>query len=177
MIGCKKKDDEPVAPAPPAVNEEEVITTLILTFTDQENAGNVYELRFADPDGAGGNDPMFTNDPIPSNRAYNVALRLLNESVTPAVELTAEITSEGIDHQFFFQQNGTTPVISYADADANGRPIGLVNNAYTTTAGVGTLTVTLRHMPDKAASGVSDGDITNAGGDTDIEVAFPVTVE
>jgi hypothetical protein len=37
--------------------------------------------------------------------------------------------------------------------------------------------VTLRHEPDKGAAGVSGGDITNAGGDTDIEVTFPVVIE
>ena len=35
------------------------------------------------------------------------------------------------------------------------------------------MTVILRHEPDKAGAGVSDGDITNAGGETDIEVTFP----
>ena len=36
-----------------------------------------------------------------------------------------------------------------------------------------TMTVILRHEPNKAGAGVSDGDITNAGGETDIEVTFP----
>ncbi|HBK71516.1 MAG TPA: type 1 periplasmic binding fold superfamily protein, partial [Flavobacteriaceae bacterium] len=35
----------------------------------------------------------------------------------------------------------------------------------------------LRHEPNKSASGVSDGDITNAGGETDIEVIFNITVQ
>ena len=38
-------------------------------------------------------------------------------------------------------------------------------------------TITLRHEPAKTATGVSGGDITNAGGETDIEVVFDVTVE
>ena len=42
--------------------------------------------------------------------------------------------------------------------------------------GNGTITVILRHEPDKDASGVSNGDITNAGGETDIEVVFNVEV-
>ena len=37
--------------------------------------------------------------------------------------------------------------------------------------------MTLRHEPAKDASGVAAGDITNAGGETDIEVTFDVTVE
>ena len=35
------------------------------------------------------------------------------------------------------------------------------------------MTVILRHEADKAGAGVSDSDITNAGGETDIEVTFP----
>ena len=35
----------------------------------------------------------------------------------------------------------------------------------------------LRHEPDKSAAGVSSGDITNAGGETDIEVSFNVIIE
>ena len=38
--------------------------------------------------------------------------------------------------------------------------------------GHGQFTVTLRHEPDKSAQGVSAGDITNAGGETDIEVSL-----
>ena len=41
----------------------------------------------------------------------------------------------------------------------------------------GTVVVTLRHQPDKTASGVSSGDITYAGGETDIEVSFPLVIE
>ena len=44
MIGCKPKDDDPIAPAPPA-NEEEVITTMILSFNGQAGAADK-ELRF-----------------------------------------------------------------------------------------------------------------------------------
>ena len=44
-------------------------------------------------------------------------------------------------------------------------------------ASVGTLKVTLRHEPNKSAAGVVGGDITNAGGETDIEVEFPIVIE
>lgn len=174
-MACKK--DETSSPAPTPTNEEELITTLILTFTDQETPTEVFELRFTDLDGDGGNAPVITGDTIPANRAFNMTVRVLNESGSTTEEITNEIASEGPAHQFFFQPVGTTLLVAYADADANGQPIGLTNLATTAAPGEGTMTVTLRHQPNKTAAGVINGDITNAGGETDIEVTFPVIVD
>lgn len=174
--GCKKNKDADEQPST-GPNESELITTLILTYTDQEVSTEVFEMRFTDIDGDGGSAPVIVADTLPANRAYSLTVRVLNESVSPAQEITDEITSEASEHQFFFLSSGTTLSIAYADADANGQPIGLSNTAVTGVAGSGTLTVTLRHQPDKSATGVSAGDITNAGGETDIEVQFPVVVE
>ena len=41
----------------------------------------------------------------------------------------------------------------------------------------GTITFTLRHEPNKNAAGVSDGDISNADGETDIEATFDVSIQ
>ena len=49
--------------------------------------------------------------------------------------------------------------------------------ATTGDASSGDVTVILRHEPDKEADGVSDGDVTNAGGETDVEVTFDADVE
>ncbi|MFT7376933.1 MAG: hypothetical protein ACI88Z_000758, partial [Sphingobacteriales bacterium] len=56
-------------------------------------------------------------------------------------------------------------------------PLGLQTTITTTDVGNGTLTVILRHEPNKSASGVANGDISNAGGETDIEVTFNITVQ
>lgn len=174
LAGCKEKD--PVAPTPPLVNESEVITTLILTFTDPE-LNETFELRFRDLDGDGGNEPVITTVPLPTGRAFNLSVRLLDESGSSAVELTGEVLQEGTEHQFFFAVEGPNLSISYSDQDSNGKPIGLQNLAISGAASTGTLRVTLRHELDKSAAGVSTGDITNAGGDTDIEVLFPIVLE
>jgi hypothetical protein len=68
-------------------------------------------------------------------------------------------------------------MFSYDDSDSNGDPVGIVTTVHTGDTGNGLLTITLRHEPDKSATGVAGGDITNAGGDTDLEVTFPVMVE
>ncbi len=56
--------------------------------------------------------------------------------------------------------------------DGNGNPVGLTFNLTTGDATTGSVTIILRHEPMKDASGVSDGDITNAGGETDISVTI-----
>lgn len=174
---CKKDKEDVLTPTAPAANEEEVITTVELTFTDQETPTEVFRMHVAFDD-VGGGDPVVVADTLPAQRAFDVAVRLLNESASPVVDLTSEIQSEGTEHQFFFQVTNANLAMAYADADSNGRPIGLSNTAIVGAASSGgELRITLRHQPDKAADGVAGGDIANAGGETDVEVVFPITIE
>lgn len=178
MTACKKDDEDPVPPTPPpASNEQELITTLILTFTDTENTAQTYELRWSDGDGDGGNDPVITGDILPQNRAYSMAIRVLDESGASPVEITNEIAAEKEEHQFFFLPSNVNLTFFYADQDANGNPVGLANTAIAAGPSLGSLTVILRHELNKAGAGVAAGDPTNAGGDTDIEVTLPVRVD
>ena len=84
---------------------------------------------------------------------------------------------EDLEHQVFFSTSVSGMTISYNDMDDDGNPLGLSSIVNTSTADNGTLTIILRHEPAKDADGVSDGDITNAGGETDIEVTFNIDVE
>lgn len=169
MSAC---DDDPIV-----VNEEELITTLRMTLTPQ-GGGTPVVLSFVDLDGDGGNAPIITGGTLAANTTYTGALTLLNESETPVEDITEEIEEEDDEHQFFFAiSSGLNLTVSYADQDGNSNPIGLATTAVAGAASTGTLTVTLRHEPNKTAAGVKDGDITNAGGETDIEVAFPVTIQ
>ena len=65
----------------------------------------------------------------------------------------------------------------YTDADDNGNPIGILTTLTTGEVGSGNLRIVLRYGPNKNADGVFSGDITNAGGETDIEVVFPITIQ
>ncbi|MBK6497527.1 MAG: hypothetical protein IPG00_04890 [Saprospiraceae bacterium] len=56
-------------------------------------------------------------------------------------------------------------------------PIGLQTQVSSTLVGSGQINIVLRHEPNKKAQGVSDGLITNAGGDTDIDVSFDIEVK
>ena len=165
---CNDDDPEPE-------NEEELITTLTMTFTNDADAGDVVVATFRDLDGDGGNPPTISNPTLSAGATYSAAIVLLNETETPPEDITEEVEEEGEEHQFFFSGTASLGYV-YTDMDASGNPIGITSRWDTeSTPTDGTLTVILRHEPDKNAAGVSDGDITNAGGETDIEVTFDVS--
>ncbi len=168
-----------------ALNEQEVITSMILTFTPPTGPAVTAELD--DPDGDGGEVP--TVQPIvlvPGD--YTLTVRLQNRLADPPEEVTDEVRDESDAHLFLFTGSAVAPggpiTQRYADSDANGLPIGL-ENTITARSGAGTLVVTLRHMPPelppvKAADTVQqaqDSGIDSLGGSTDATVAFMVTVQ
>ena len=157
-------------------NDEEVITTLKYILTPS-GGGDVVTLTFVDLDGDGGDNPTITGGILAENTTYTGTVELLNETETPAGDITAEVLEEAEDHQFFFANTLDGITIDYDDTDANGQPIGLNSTLTTTTTENGTITITLRHEPNKSATDVVNGDITNAGGETDIEVTFNVDVQ
>ena len=166
-------DDSATTP----VNEEEVLTTITATFTPAAG-GTPVILMSRDLDGDGPAAPVVTvTGSFAVGTDYNGTVTFLNETTTPATNTTLEIEEEGADHQLFFQQSGLG-TFAYADQDANGHPIGL-NFTYKAAAAptAGNLTITLRHLPNKAGTNVAAGDIANAGGGTDAEVTFAVTVQ
>jgi hypothetical protein len=166
-VSCSNDDNGPV-------NEEEVITTVTTTLT---GGGQVITLNSRDLDGDGPNAPTITvSGNLTANTTYAGEVLFLNETVSPADNITLEVEEEGVDHQVFYQLPAALGTVTYTDVDLNGKPIGLAFTLTTGNAGTGNLTVTLRHLPNKSASGVASGDITNAGGATDASVTYPVTI-
>jgi len=166
-------DDSATTP----VNEEEVITTLTATFTPAAGGASVV-LTSRDLDGDGPDAPVKTvSGNFVAGAAYTGTVTFLNELASPAENITDEIHEEAVDHQIFFQQSGLG-TFGYADVDANNHPVGL-NFTYTAApaATSGNLTITLIHLPNKSGVNVPAGDITNAGGGTDAEATFAVTVQ
>ncbi len=157
------------------VNEEEVITTVRTTLT---GGGQVITLTSRDLDGDGPNTPVVTvSGNLVAGTTYTGSTKFLNELENPAEDITVEVEEEGADHQVFYQLPSSIGTVTYTDTDANGKPIGLNFTLVAGTSGsTGTLTVTLKHLPNKTATGVAAGDITNAGGNTDAAVTFSVAV-
>ncbi len=162
-------DDTP----PAQVDEEEVITTLNVTLTS--NTGQTITLNSQDLDGDGPNDPTISvSAPLSVATTYSGVIELFNETVSPAEPVHEEVAEESAEHQFFYTQGGNINVTTnYGDFDGNGNPLGLSFSLSTTSAGQGTMTFTLRHEPLKP----NDGTLSGAGGETDLSVTFPITIE
>lgn len=167
ISSCSDDDNGPI-------NEEEVITTVMTTLI---GGGQTITLTSRDLDGDGPNAPVVTvSGNLTANTVYNGEITFLNETVTPADNITAEIEEEGDEHQIFYQIPSVLGSFVYTDLDVNAKPVGLTFTYTTGNAGTGNLTVTLRHEPNKLATGVATGDITNAGGATDAQVIYPIVI-
>lgn len=157
-------------------NEEELITTVVTTLT---SGNQTITLTSKDLDGNGPNPPVVTaSGDLTVNTTYTGAIKFLNESVSPAIDITKEIKDEGEEHQLFFQAAPSIGTFAYTDTDAKGRPIGLAFTLRTAASPTtGTITVVLRHEPNKTAAGVAQGAIANAGGATDASVTYTVVLK
>lgn len=174
LSSCEKDDPIPV-------NEEELITTVTAIYTPV-GGGTAITLQYKDLDGDGAGAPVITvSSPFAQNKTYNGTVTIKNEAASPAEDITPEIITEGVDHQLFYQKTGTLNAFAYGAAvsnfDTNGKPVGLQSVFTTTGVATGNLKITLRHEPNKSAANVESGDITNAGGATDAEVTFTISVQ
>ncbi|MGB5821309.1 MAG: type 1 periplasmic binding fold superfamily protein [Saonia sp.] len=172
LLSCSDDDDG----GSDIINEEEVITTLNLSLTPTGGTAIVFSSRDLDADGP--DQPVITVSDLAANTTYEGVIEVLNETESPAEDITEEVATEDDEHQFFFQTVGNVSITTeYSDMDDDDNPIGINFTLTTGDASTGNLVITLRHLLDKFADGVSDGEITNAGGDTDIEVDFPITIQ
>lgn len=170
FAACSNNED------PVIINEEELITTVRATLVP-EGGGIEVILESVDLDGDGPNAPNLTvSGNFDPNTTYVGSLKILNETESPAGDITLEIIEEDEDHQFFFSFSNDIATATYNDEDSNGDPVGVQFNLSTGTEGSGGFTIILRHEPDKAAENVNTGDITNAGGATDVQVTFDITI-
>ncbi|MDB5255340.1 MAG: hypothetical protein JWM14_35 [Chitinophagaceae bacterium] len=171
LLSCKKNHDE--APSPQDQNETELITTVSLIIKD--NGILVDTFTFNDPDGAGGISPSAEHITLSMNKNYTCTLLLLDETKIPTDTTSLEIEEEKDVHQFFFHPSaGTNMTFAYVDYDDHGVPVGLQTTLATEAASTGTLTVVLKHQPGVKPT---SGNGNEALGETDVEVAFDVTIQ
>ena len=167
MIGCSDDDT-----APEVINDEELITTVILTLTQE--SGDQVVLTTVDLDGDGPDEPVTTVvGNFSQNTQYQGAVQFLNETEDPAEDITEEVIEEADEHQVFYTvSEGLNITTTYQDFDDNDNPLGVNITLETGEASSGSLTVTLRHEPVKPNDGLD-----SAGGETDIATSFDVTIE
>jgi hypothetical protein len=175
-------------------HDHEVITTVVLTLTAQED-GTLLEYIWADPENDG--SPVIDDVILQDAMTYDLSVSFFNELEDPAEEITAEIEDEGDEHQLFLTGSAvqgsatgtnTDAIIehAYADEDDDGLPLGLDNTLTTLAVGSGELTVTLRHLPlesgqavkvDGLAETVAAHGFSAIGGENDVQVTFNTEVE
>ncbi|EMS31729.1 hypothetical protein C943_02000 [Mariniradius saccharolyticus AK6] len=178
---CKSEDPE-------EENEGEVITEVTLRFTEVDpvaGLGTPFEVKASDPQGLeSGSAPTIGTINLTKGKTYRLEISLFNGIANE--DITEEIEEEKEEHQFYFLGTAFvgSPVgaYTYGDEDANGNPVGLLgavtliptpgfNNA--------TFRLILRHDLDKNFPGANNPhwqNFTQAGGETDLDISFPLVL-
>lgn len=170
LVSCKKKEVDPVD-NPPVQNDEELITTMKLTFIDSAGIEPNKEFIFRDVDGPGGAAPTdFDTLFLTNNKIYKVKLTLLNEAVVPAENISDEVLNEADEHLFCFEPNLSGNLIVVRTDSDGTYELGLSSVWTTLSVSNGSILIKLKHQP-----GVKNGQCDP--GETDIELNFPVKIQ
>ncbi|MBC8033128.1 MAG: hypothetical protein H7Y03_03220 [Chitinophagaceae bacterium] len=158
-------------------NDEEVITTMQLTFVPQ-GGGTSVSYKFDDADGPGGNNPVQDEIVLSADKVYNVTVQLLNKTESPVADITEEVMEESEAHRFYYIPTaGSNIVVSGLDNDGNGVPLGVTGTWTTTGAATGKIQVTLRHYPANPPNKAPADGVDSQKSGTDIEVEFNTKIQ
>ncbi|MEB2785276.1 hypothetical protein [Algoriphagus persicinus] len=178
---CKSEDPVPE-------NDGELITDVTLTFQELDESnnpvGDTFEFTASDAEGIEiGSTPTVETVVLSKGKKYQMYIDVYNS--VAGEDITAEIYAESDEHQFYFLGSAFTssPFLSYEYDDEGNELIGLkgivtvqqspgFNNA--------NMQILLRHDLDKNFPGASNPnflDYAQAGGESDLDITFPVVVE
>ena len=162
IISCSKEDPEPI-------NEEELITTVQLTFKTPGITDQIVRWR----EGSDNSDIIS----LAANTQYEVEIIFLDESDPGDIEdITEEVKEEADEHQIFYQFSQLNISLEQSSSDtldSNQNPL-FVNSLWNTSeVGTGTVRVYLIHEPVTKSSSTRDG----FAGETDVTVDFPIIIE
>jgi len=169
---------------PTQENDGEVITDVTLKFQelDASNAlvGSVLSFKASNPQGIEvGKTPTIQSISLAKGKKYQMTIEVAN--AIKGEDITQEILTEAAAHQFFFLgQVFESSFFSIQYADAGGVALGL-KTIVTVSSSTGTnnsnMRVVLRHDLNKNFPGASSPTFANfaqAGGETDLDLTFPV---
>ena len=162
IISCSKEDPEPI-------NEEELITTVQLTF----KSPGITDQTVRWQEGSNNSDIIS----LAANTQYEVEIIFLDESDPSDIEdITEEVKEEADEHQVFYQFSQLNISLGQSSSDtldSNQNPL-FVNSLWNTSeVGTGTVRVYLIHEPVTKSSSTRDG----FAGETDVTVDFPIIIE
>lgn len=177
FASCESEDPE-------KENEGEVITDVTLKFQElnASNAlvGSVLSFKASDPQGIEvGKTPTVQSISLTKGKKYQMTIEVTNSIENE--DITKEILEEAAEHQFFFLGPVfSSNIFSIQYADAGGIALGL-KNTVTVSSSPGTnnssMRVVLRHDLNKSFAGANNPTFANfaqAGGETDLDITFPV---
>lgn len=171
LTACNKDDD-------PEENEEELITTMKLTFVDAAGGSAPITYQYKDLDGDGGNAPTADEIVLAPSKTYNVTVQLLNETVTPAEDITTEVQAEADAHRFYYEPSGTANItVAGLNNDTNGVPVGITSVWTTGAAATGSIVVTLRHYAGNPPNKASADPVDSPKSSTDVVGTFNTKIQ
>jgi hypothetical protein len=177
FASCESED-------PKKENEGEVITDVTLKFQEvnasNNPVGTPVSFKASDPQGIEvGASPTIQTVNLTRGKKYLMTIEVLNGIANE--DITKEILEEAAEHQFYFLGSAfTSNILSITYADAGGIALGL-RNLVTVSSSPGTnntsMRVVLRHDLNKSFAGANNPNFENfvqAGGETDLDITFPV---
>ncbi|MCS6934889.1 MAG: hypothetical protein NZM35_07045 [Chitinophagales bacterium] len=160
---CKPKDHDH--------HEHDAIVRVQLLLTDTATKTPAGYFVWSDPDGIGGNNPtQIDTIKLNANSVYSGTIRLYAQHDGHEHEITSEIVEQKNDHLFVYKNIFGELTIYITDRDDKNLPVGLQTIWVTGNISGGQVNIVLRHQP-----GVKNG--TEAPGDTDIDVVFPLVIK
>ncbi|MCR6719160.1 MAG: hypothetical protein NVV59_02485 [Chitinophagaceae bacterium] len=167
VSGCKKEKGES--------NEEELITTVALTFTPA-GGGPSQVFEYVDSDGPGGLPPTIDGITLSPATSYDVSISFRNDIA--GEDITEEIEEETESHRIYYLPSpGNNITIDDLDNDVDGNPLGLHSVWTTTSAFEGHVVIVLRHYAGNPPNKAAGDPVDSPKSSTDAEVVFPVSVQ
>ncbi len=163
--------------------DPEVITTVRLNLT---TGSSTITASWQDLDGPGGAAPVIVQPTaLTLGSTYTASLEILNESESPAENVTEEIRAEAEEHLIFYVPTNDIITVEITDtemdygpnSEGQNLPVGLEATVTATAAGTGTLQIVLNHLPPINNTPQKTPTNTINDGEADFDITFNVTVQ